>query len=327
MVKIGSLELPAGAALAPMAGVSDAAMRLLCHEQGAAWCVSEMLSAKGWIFSGGRNKNAQALLVRMPGEGIAGLQLFGRDPEAILEAALDLSDRDFAFFDLNFGCPAPKIVSNGEGSALMKEPELIGRIVKRLSEGAKKPVTVKIRTGWDENSVNAVEVAKICEQAGAQAVTVHGRTRMQQYSGRADWSVIRDVKKSVSIPVFGNGDVRSGSDTVRMLDETGCDAVMVARAAEGNPWLFAEILAAVEGREYIQPTPKQRVDMALRHFELEGVLHGEKGGMLEMRKHIAWYICGMRGAARFREKVNTMTDAEAVRNALREFGERAQIEE
>ena len=327
MVKIGHLELPAGAALAPMAGVSDAAMRLLCCEQGAAWCVSEMLSAKGWIFSGGRNKNAQALLVRMPGEGVAGLQLFGRDPQAILAAAQDLIDRDFAFFDLNFGCPAPKIVSNGEGSALMKEPELIGKIVRALSDGVKKPVTVKIRAGWDENSVNAVEVAKICEQAGAQAVTVHGRTRMQQYSGRADWNVIREVKKSVSIPVFGNGDVRSGADALRMIDETGCDAVMVARAAEGNPWLFAEILAAIEGREYTQPTPKERVNMALRHFELEAQLHGEKGGMLEMRKHIAWYICGMRGAARFREKVNTLTDADEVRNVLMEFGEKAQAEE
>ncbi len=327
MIKIGNLEMPAGAALAPMAGVSDAAMRLLCHEQGAAWCVSEMLSAKGWIFSGGRNKNAQALLVRMPGEGIAGLQLFGRDPEAILEAALDLQDRDFAFFDLNFGCPAPKIVSNGEGSALMKEPELIGKIVKRLSEGVKKPVTVKFRSGWDENSINAVEVAKICEQAGAQAITVHGRTRMQQYSGKADWKIIREVKNSVSIPVFGNGDVRSGADALRMIDETGCDAVMVARAAEGNPWLFAEILAAIEGRTYTPPTPQERVAMALRHFELEGILHGEKGGMLEMRKHIAWYICGMRGAARFREKVNTMTDANDVRNALIEFGEKAQAEE
>lgn len=326
LIKIGRLELPAGAALAPMAGVSDAAMRLLCHEQGAAWCVSEMLSAKGWIFSGGKNKNAQALLVRLPGEGVAGLQLFGRDPEAILNAALDLQDRDFAFFDLNFGCPAPKIVSNGEGSALMKEPELIGKIVRTLADGVKKPVTVKFRSGWDDSSVNAVQIAQICEQSGARAITVHGRTRMQQYSGRADWNVIREVKKSVRIPVFGNGDVRSGADAIRMLDETGCDAVMVARAAEGNPWLFAEILAAISGKAYTPPTPRQRVDMALRHFELEGLLHGEHGGMLEMRKHIAWYICGMRGAARFRERVNTMTDAKEVRNALLEFAEKAQPE-
>lgn len=326
LVRIGNLEMPVGAALAPMAGVSDAAMRLLCFEQGAAWCVSEMLSAKGWIFSGGKNKNAQALLTRMPGEGVTGLQLFGREPDTILEAALTLSDRDFAFFDLNFGCPAPKIVSNGEGSALMKEPELIGKIVRRLADGVKKPVTVKFRAGWDENSINAVEIAQICEQAGAQAITVHGRTRMQQYSGSADWGIIRDVKKSVRVPVFGNGDVRSGADAVRMMDETGCDAVMVARAAEGNPWLFAEIRAALLGEAYTPPTPQERVDMALRHFELEGRLHGEKGGMLEMRKHIAWYICGMRGAARFRESINNMTDAEQVRRALAAFGEQAQAE-
>lgn len=319
LIKIGRLELSGGAALAPMAGVSDAAMRLLCHEQGAAWCVSEMLSAKGWIFSGGKNKNAQALLVRLPGEGVAGLQLFGRDPEAILNAALDLYDRDFAFFDLNFGCPAPKIVSNGEGSALMKEPELIGRIVRTLSDGVKKPVTVKFRSGWDDTSINAVQIAQICEQSGAQAITVHGRTRMQQYSGKADWKIIRDVKKSVTIPVFGNGDVRSGADAIRMLDETGCDAVMVARAAEGNPWLFAEIRAAIEGKAYLPPTPKQRVAMALRHFELEGVLHGERGGMLEMRKHIAWYVFGMHGASKFREKINTMDDVQKVLDALRAF--------
>lgn len=326
MIAFGDLKLPVGAGLAPMAGVSDAAMRLLCHEQGAAWSVSEMLSAKGWIFSKGKNRNAQELLIRLPGEGVAGLQLFGREPEILAEAAQDLESIGFEFFDLNFGCPAPKITGNGEGSALMKEPELIGRIVRAMTDATKKTVTVKIRAGWDESCVNAVEVARICEDNGAKAVAVHGRTRMQQYSGKADWSVIRDVKKAVGVPVLGNGDIRSGADAMRMMDETGCDGVLAARAAEGNPWLFAEIKAAMQGETYIPPTPRQKVETALRHFELEAQLHGERGGMLEMRKHIAWYISGMRNAARFREKINTMDNAEAVREALLEFAQQAEIE-
>lgn len=325
-MRIGELELPAGAALAPMAGVSDAAMRLLCHEQGAAWSVSEMLSAKGWIYSGGKNHNARELLMHLGGEGIAALQLFGSDPGIMAEAAQDLASAGFDFFDLNFGCPAPKITGNGEGSALMREPEQIGRIVRAMVDAVRQPVTVKIRAGWDADSVNAVEVAQICEQAGAAAIAVHGRTRMQQYAGRADWNVIREVKRRVSVPVFGNGDVRSGADALRMLEETGCDAVLVARAAEGNPWIFAEIRAALAGEAYLPPTPRQRVETALRHFELEEQLHGQRGGMLEMRKHIAWYISGMRGAARFRERINSLESADAVKAALLDFAREAQQE-
>ena len=318
-MQLGEWTIPTGAGLAPMAGVTDAAMRLLCHEQGAAWSVSEMLSAKGWIYSRGKNRNARELLARLPGEGIAALQLFGREPELMAEAALELMDAGFAFFDLNFGCPAPKITGNGEGSALMREPERIGRIVCAMTDAVHVPVTVKIRAGWDAQSVNAVEVARICEQAGAAAIAVHGRTRAQQYSGRADWSVIRAVKKSVGVPVMGNGDVRSGADAVRMMEETGCDAVLVARAAQGNPWIFREIRAAMAGESHPPVTGRERVETALRHFDLETQLHGERGGMLEMRKHIAWYVSGLRGAARFRERVNLLDSAEAVRDALREF--------
>ena len=324
MIQVGKLKLNTGAALAPMAGVSDAAMRLLCHEQGAAWSVSEMLSAKGWIYSQGKNRNTLELLTRMPGEGVAALQLFGREPELMADAAQQLARFGFDFYDLNFGCPAPKITGNGEGSALMREPALIGRIVRAMVDAVSLPVTVKIRAGWDENSVNAVTVAQICEQAGAAAIAVHGRTRMQQYSGHANWNIIRDVKRAVSVPVFGNGDVKSGADALRMIAETGCDAVMVARAAEGNPWLFREIKAAMEGRECPPPSGRERIEMALRHYELEIQLHGERGGMLEMRKHIAWYIHGMHGAAKFRERINTMEDAGAVRAALREFAEKAE---
>ncbi len=319
--QIGDILKSRGAGLAPMAGVTDAAMRLLCHEQGAVWSVSEMLSAKGWVFSGGKNRNALDLLKRLPGEGVAGLQLFGSEPEYIAEAARQLEGVGFQFFDLNFGCPAPKITGNGEGSAMMRDPVRIGKVVKALSEATSLPVTAKIRSGWDEDSINAPEVARICEDNGAQAIAVHARTRTQQYAGKADWEVIRAVKRSVSIPVFGNGDVRSGADAIRMMEQTGCDAVMVGRAAQGNPWLFREIAAALRGQTAPPPTPQERVDMAMRHFELEEQLFGEKLAVLQMRKHIAWYVHGMSGASRFRERVNQMNSAAEVIAALREYAE------
>ena len=323
-MRIGNINLPAGAGLAPMAGVTDAAMRLLCHESGAAWAVSEMLSAKGWIYSGGKNQATRELLTRLPGEGIAGLQLFGREPELMARAAQELESAGFEFIDLNFGCPAPKITGNGEGSALMREPERIGEIVSAVSKATRLPVTAKIRAGWDETCINASEVARICESSGAQAIAVHARTRMQQYSGRADWSIIKMVKKSVSVPVLGNGDVRSGADAVNMIAQTGCDGVIVGRAAQGNPWIFAEIRAFLTGEAYAPPTPRERVDMALRHFDLETRLHGEKKGLLEMRKHIAWYVSGLPGAAKFRDSINLLTDAAAVKDALCAFAQKAE---
>ncbi len=316
--QISDLLKNPGAGLAPMAGVTDAAMRLLCHEQGAAWAVSEMLSAKGWVFSGGRNRNAQDILARLPGEGPAGLQLFGSDPAYIAEAARRLENAGFQFFDLNFGCPAPKITGNGEGSAMMRDPVRLGAVVRALSEATSLPVTVKIRAGWDSSSINAPEVARICEDNGAKAVAVHARTRDQQYAGKADWRIIRDVKRAVSVPVFGNGDVRGGADALRMLDETGCDAVIVGRAAQGNPWIFREIAAAIQGKEVPPPTPEERMEMAVRHFQLEAQLYGEKLAVLQMRKHIAWYVHGMKGASRFRERINQMNSAEEVLAALRE---------
>ena len=302
--RIGDLLPAKGAALAPMAGVTDAAMRLLCGEQGAAWAVSEMLSAKGWVFSKGKNRNANDLLVRLPGEGVAGLQLFGSEPESMAEAARQLQGRGFQFFDVNFGCPAPKITGNGEGSAMMRDPAQIGRVVRALADATPLPVTVKIRSGWDEQSVNAVEVAQICQDSGAKAITVHARTRMQQYAGAADWRVIAAVKRAVCGPVFGNGDVRSGADALRMLYQTGCDAVVVGRAAQGNPWIFREIAAALRGETAEPPTPQERVAMALRHYGLEIELYGEKPALLQMRKHIAWYVSGLPGAAALRCRIN-----------------------
>ncbi len=310
-----------GAGLAPMAGVTDAAMRLLCHEQGAVWSVSEMLSAKGWVFSQGKNRNAQDLLKRLPGEGIAGLQLFGSEPEYIAEAARQLENAGFQFFDLNFGCPAPKITGNGEGSAMMRDPAGLGRVVRALADATRLPVTAKIRSGWDENSVNAVEIARICEDNGAAAIAVHARTRAQQYSGRADWTVIQKVKRAVSVPVFGNGDVRCGADAVNMLEQTGCDAVIVGRGSQGNPWIFREIAAALRGEPAPPVTSQERVEMAVRHFELEQQLFGEKLAVLQMRKHIAWYVHGMPGASRFRESINKMNGAAEVITALREYAE------
>lgn len=310
--------LPEGAALAPMAGVTDASMRLLCAEQGSAWAVSEMLSAKGYLYSP-ESRAHQELLERFEGEGILGLQLFGSDPEMISEAAKRLEERPFAFFDFNIGCPAHKIVGNGEGSALMRDPMLVGRIVSAFSKAVKKPVTVKIRAGWDEEHKNAVEIARICEDNGACAITVHPRTREQFYLGKSDWSIIRDVKNAVKIPVIGNGDITNWQDAKRMLSETGCDGIMVARAAEGNPWIFKEIACGMRGETYAPPTVEDRVNMALRHLDMHVAWRGEKYAVPEMRKHVAWYLQGTPMSGKLRARVNTMLTHEEVKNALSEY--------
>ena len=320
-MRIGNINLPAGAGLAPMAGVTDAAMRLLCHESGAAWAVSEMLSAKGWIYSGGKNQATRELLTRLPGEGIAGLQLFGREPELMARAAQELESAGFEFIDLNFGCPAPKITGNGEGSALMREPERIGEIVSAVSKATRLPVTAKIRAGWDETCINAPEVARICESSGAQAIAVHARTRMQQYSGRADWSIIKKVKKSVSVPVLGNGDVRSGADAVNMIAQTGCDGVIVGRAAQGNPWIFAEIRAFLTGEAYAPPAARARGHGAPA-FRSGNAAARRKKACLRCAHRMVRLRPARRG--KFRDSINLLTDAAAVKDALCAFAQKAE---
>lgn len=315
-MKIRDLMLPPGAALAPMAGVSDRSMRLLCHEMGASFCVSEMLSAKGFLYAPRDCRATRELIARDENEGIVGLQLFGSEPALMAEAANQLSGEGFEFIDVNMGCPAHKIVGNGEGSALMKQPRLAGEIISAMVKATPLPVTVKIRAGWDAQSINAVDMARILQDSGAAMITVHGRTREQQYLGQADWDIIRRVKEAVSIPVVGNGDVQSAQDEARMREETGCDACAVGRAAQGNPWIFREIACRCRGEVYLPPTPQERVEVALRHAQLLSQLKGEKAAPLEMRKHLAWYMQGMRGCSRLRVQIQQVSTMEGMSELL-----------
>lgn len=299
---IGGVTLKNNLILAPMAGVTDLPFRLLCSEQGAGMTGMEMVSAKAILYG---NKNTEGLLAIHPQEGPVSLQLFGSDPKIISEMAARIEERPFAVLDLNMGCPVPKIVNNGEGSALMREPKLAGEIIAATVKAVKKPVTVKIRKGFDEAHVNAVEIAKIAEDAGAAAIAVHGRTREQFYSGRADWEIIAKVKEAVSIPVIGNGDVTDGESARRMLSETGCDGVMIGRGARGNPWLFGEIAAFLEdGRILPAPSMEEKKKMILRHAALQLEIKGDYTGVREMRKHLSWYTAGMPNSARLRGQVN-----------------------
>lgn len=319
-MKIGNLELENNVFLAPMAGVTDLPFRLLCKEMGCGLVYSEMVSAKGILYE---NKNTTELLRVAAEERPAAVQLFGSDPEILGAMALKIEGYPIDVIDVNMGCPAPKIVKNGEGSALTKTPELVGKIVRALAEAQKKPVTIKIRKGFDDAHLNAAEIARIAEANGAAAVAVHGRTREQYYSGKADWDCIREVKRAVNIPVIGNGDVFTPQDAERLLDETGCDAVMVGRGAQGNPWIFRRILRYLQTGELLpEPTAEERIEKALRHAKMLVEYKGEYIGVREMRKHTAWYMKGLPGAAELRGKLNAAADLAGMERLLREYLER-----
>lgn len=315
-LQIGNVTLKNNLILAPMAGVTDLPFRLLCKEQGAGLLCMEMVSAKAILY---KNRNTEELLSIEEGERPVSLQLFGSDPDVISEMAKQIEERPFDILDINMGCPVPKVVNNGDGSALMKNPLLAGKIIEKTVKAIKKPVTVKIRKGFDEAHVNAVELAHIAEESGASAVAVHGRTREQYYSGKADWEIIRKVKEAVRIPVIGNGDLTCGADVIAMEELTGCDGFMIARGAQGNPWIFKQILYYMEtGKEMEKPDFKEMTDMLLRHAGLLLEYKGEYTGIREMRKHASWYTAGYRNSSKLRGKINEVENFEQLKALFQE---------
>ncbi len=316
-LKIGSVTLNNNLILAPMAGITDLPFRLLCREQGAGLVCMEMVSAKAIHFG---NRKTEEMMEICPEERPVSLQLFGSDPDILAESASRIEDLPFDILDFNMGCPVPKVVNNGEGSALMRDPERTEEILTKLVRAVKKPVTVKVRKGFDDDHVNAVEIARIAEACGVAAVTVHGRTREQYYAGRADWDIIRQVREAVSIPVIGNGDIHTADDVIRMRDATGCDGFMIGRGARGNPWIFREILYKLAtGTDLPRPTEAEVAETALRHARLLIEIKGEYIGIREMRKHAVWYTAGYRNAARFRGRIGEIESYGDLERLFKEF--------
>lgn len=316
-MKIGNLNFKNNVFLAPMAGVTDIAYRGLCKEMGCGLVYTEMISAKGMYYN---NENTKKLLMLSKEEKPVAAQIFGSDPLVMARACEILNeDNGVCIIDINMGCPAPKIVKNGEGSALMKTPELAAKIVMEMKKISKKPVTVKFRKGFDNDNINAVEFAKRMEQAGVDAVAIHGRTRAQMYEGKADWDIIRRVKEAVDIPVIGNGDVFSAEKAFQLKEETNCDGIMIARGAMGNPWIFKQIQLALNNEEVIYPTPEEKIDMCIRHLKLAIQYHGEIKAVREMRKHIAWYIKGIKNCTDIKNKINVEKESDNVIKILTEY--------
>ncbi|WP_434577866.1 tRNA dihydrouridine synthase DusB [Thermoanaerobacterium thermosaccharolyticum] len=310
---IGDVEIKNNVFLAPMAGVTDKPYRRICREMGCGFTYTEMVSAKGLYYG---SENTESLTDIDDEENVA-LQIFGSDPYIMGEIAKRLNTSNAKTIDINMGCPTPKIVKNGDGSALMMHPDVAESVIKAVVKNSIKPVTIKIRKGWDDDHINAVEIAKMAESCGVKAVAVHGRTREQFYSGHADWDIIKKVKDNLKIPVIGNGDIFTPEDAKRMIDETGCDAVMVGRGAEGNPWIFKRILHYLNTGEILpEPTVSEKIDMILKHLDMVIDYKGEHVGILEMRKHIAWYLKGIRGASKIKQMVFTMSNYKEVKDLL-----------
>ena len=313
-MKIGNVDIKGNVALGPMAGVTDLPFRLLCKEQGCDLMYTEMVSAKAILYN---NKNTYELLRTTDSERPVAVQLFGSDPDIMTEIALRLEEQPFDIIDINMGCPVPKIVNNHEGSALMLEPKLVEKILTKMAGALKKPLTIKIRKGFDDDRINAVEIARIAQACGVSAIAVHGRTRAQYYAGCADWDIIRQVKEAVSIPVIGNGDIVDGTTAKKMMDETGCDGIMIGRAARGNPFIFNQVKKYLEDGTVVEkPGMPQIRDMILRHCRMLIEEKGDYTGIREMRKHVAWYTAGYPHSAEIRRKVNMIESYEALEQLM-----------
>ncbi len=314
-MKIGNVEIENPIFLAPMAGVTDGAFRILCREMGAGLVVTEMVSGKGLYYNDEKTQSLTKIKLR---ERPVALQIFGSEPLIMSEVVKKYVNprEDIDILDINMGCPAPKIVKNGDGSALLKNPSLVKKIVKEIVKVSTKPVTVKIRTGWDSSSINVLEISKILEAEGVNAITVHGRTREMFYTGDADWEIIKEIKEHVNIPVIGNGDLFTSEDVYNMFKYTGCDGVAIGRGSRGNPWIFKESIDLLKGKKVSYPTKEEKLNMIIKHLDLISSIKGEKIGVKEMRKHIAWYVKGMENSASFKNEINKMESRKEMESSL-----------
>ena len=315
-MKIGNVQLDNEVFLSPMAGVTDLPFRTICKEKGCGMLYTEMINAKALCYD---DENTKKMLRMDKDEHPVAVQIFGSDPEFMGKAAIIMNQYPNEILDINMGCPAPKVIKNGDGSALMRNPKLAAEVLTAVVKNSEKPVTLKIRKGWDDDSVNAVEIAKIAEECGISALAIHGRTREQFYSGKADWDIIAEIKQAINIPVIGNGDVFEVEDAVNMLEKTKCDAIMIGRGAQGNPWIFNRIHYMKTGEILPEPTLEEKITTAIRHMNLAVAEHGDYVAVREMRKHIGWYLKGLKNSAKYRDQINKITDYKEVITMLEEY--------